>query len=105
MNVTQTADSARREIMLTVSDAPDIDADITSTGKAMRVTSIVVEFSNENGGPWVSGFIRVTGLSVNKNGRVSTARDSEFTNLFLARSANTPAWIREVAQGCLPDQG
>ena len=105
MNITQSGDYAKREITLTVSDVPDVDADITSTGKAMRVTGVTMEFSAEDGGPWELGFILVTGLSVNKNGRVSTARDSEFTDLFLARSVSTPSWLRELAEGWPINQG
>lgn len=102
MTVTQLEDYAERSITLWVTDVPNIDREITSTGKGIYVQKVTIEYVSENGALWEPEYVVVFGIAVNKNGLLSTASNAEVSERFMMRSKNTPAWLKGLANDWIP---
>jgi hypothetical protein len=105
MGVTQLEDYAERSITLWVSDVPNIDREITSTGKGIYVQKVTLEYVSENGAPWQPEYMVVHGIAVNKNGRLSGASNAEVSERFMMRSVRAPAWLKGLAHDWNPSDG
>jgi hypothetical protein len=105
MTVKKLEDYAERSITLWVSDVPNIDREITSTGKGIYVRKVTIEYVSENGAPWCPEYVVVFGIAVNKNGRLSMASNAEVSERFMLRSENMPAWLKGLAHDWNPSEG
>ena|SRR5688572_16142941 len=105
MTVVKLEDYAERNITVRVTNVPNIDGEITSTGKGVYVQKVTFEYMSENGAPWQPEYVVVHGIAVNKNGRLSMASNAEVSARFMMRSDRTPAWLKGMAHDWNPSDG
>lgn len=105
MTVKKIRDFAQREITLWVNNVPNIDGEVTSTGKGVYVQKVTIEYISEDRAPWEPEYVLVHGIAVNKNGRLSMASNAEVSERFMMRSEHMPAWLKGMAHDWNPSDG
>lgn len=102
MAVTLHEDYAERYITLDVRYVPDIPCEHTNTGKGIRVRQVTIEFLSREGGPWEWEYVTASGIAVNRNGKLSVARNAEISERYSPRTEHTPAWLLGLVRDWTP---